>query len=675
MTLGMIRALHTTTAALLALSCAGRPLDRSAMPEAPRAALNDVDTGGATASGASAGSDAGTAGNVVLSGTPAIAAELRQRLSQYMNTRSASLEHVSDDGKRVVVTTRFAETTQAHIIEAPLGSRMQLTFEDEPVGRVRLSHDGKALLYMTDVGGNEQYQIRRMELQSGRSALLTDGKSRHGDYVVSSDGKLIAYTGNARNGRDMDLYLGDGRDQAGGKLLLERAGHWYPLEFSRDGKQLLVGEYVSINDSRLYLVDLSSREVRSLTPESPRASYRAAALHPAGDRLYLATDRDGEFVELYEVRLDKDAAWKPLSRSIPWNIEEVKLSPDGRTLAFVSNEDGYGVLHLLDTATGQSRKAPGMPKGVVRGIRFASGRNILGFTLEGATVNGDAFTLDLATNRVTRFTKSEVGGLDSATFVEPSLIRYPASDGRKIPSFYYRPSTTGPHPVVVWIHGGPEAQSRPLFSSLIQYLVVESKMAVLVPNVRGSDGYGKSYLLMDNGKKREDSVKDIGALLDWAKDQSEIDASRAAVVGGSYGGYMVLASLIHFGDRLRAGVNVVGISNFVTFLENTQEYRRDLRRAEYGDERDPEMRKFLTAISPTTNAQKIRSALFVAHGANDPRVPLSETDQIVDAVRKNDKDVWYMVAKNEGHGFRRKENRDLFTMLTVAFLEEHLKKP
>jgi dipeptidyl aminopeptidase/acylaminoacyl peptidase len=274
--------------------------------------------------------------------------------------------------------------------------------------------------------------------------------------------------------------------------------------------------------------------------------------------------------------------------------------------------------------------------------------------------------------KLERWTESEIGGLPKSRFVEPTLVRFKSFDGLSVPAFYYAAKADGPRPVVVWIHGGPEMQARPELSPLIQYLVTESKISVLVPNVRGSDGYGKSYLLRDNGEKREDSVKDIGALLDWVGTRPELDKKRVAVFGGSYGGYMVLASLTHFPERIVAGVDVVGISNFVTFLNNTSEYRRDLRRAEYGDERDPKMKAFLQRISPTTNVARIKSALFVAQGLNDPRVPASEAEQIVAGVRKTGRDVWYMLAKNEGHGFTKKENRDTFSLLSVMFLEKQL---
>ena len=643
-------------------ACGGPLIDNSPMPAPARAPLADM-------AERPPEPPAPSTGNVVLEGTPEIPPRLGERLSQYVNARAASFQWLSDDGKRALITTRFADTEQLHWVSMPMGERKQLTFRDEPVSTASIAPGGDAVVYMSDSGGNERYQIFRLELGTGETTLLSDGKSRHGEYLWSHSGKLIAYTSNARNGKDMDLFLGDGKSP--GRSLLEREGHWYPIDWSKNDDKLLVGQYVSINESRLYLVDVKTKAVTQVTPAEPVASYRAAVLAPDGQRVWLATDRDTDHVELYAAQLGKPDL-EPLSRSIPWNVEELALSPDGKTLAFVTNEDGYGVLRLLDTATGRQSAAPGIPKGIVKGLRFAKAAPVLGFTLVGATTSGDAYGYDLRDKKLTRWTESEVGGLDPRRFVEPELVHYPTFDGRTIPAFYYRSPKKGPRPVVVWIHGGPESQARPSFSPLLQYLVLESGFSVLVPNVRGSDGYGKAYLLLDNGAKREDSVKDIGALLDWVKTQPELDAKRTAVLGSSYGGYMVLASLVHFGKRLRAGVDIVGISNFVTFLENTQAYRRDLRRAEYGDERKADMRKLLTRISPTENADKIESALFVAHGANDPRVPVGETEQIARAVRKNGHDVWYMLAKNEGHGFRKQENRDLFYRLTVLFLEKHL---
>jgi dipeptidyl aminopeptidase/acylaminoacyl peptidase len=278
---------------------------------------------------------------------------------------------------------------------------------------------------------------------------------------------------------------------------------------------------------------------------------------------------------------------------------------------------------------------------------------------------------------LTRWTYSEVGGLDTSKFRSPTLVSYPTFDkvdgaDRQIPAWVYKPQGEGPFPVVVSIHGGPESQSRPSFSSTYQMWMEKLGVAVVVPNVRGSAGYGKSYLALDNGFKREGSVRDIGALLDWIKTQPDLDADKVAVFGGSYGGYMVLASSVHYSDKLKAAVDIVGISNFVTFLENTQDYRRDLRRVEYGDERDPEMRAYLEKISPLNNVEKIKIPMLIVQGENDPRVPVTESGQVVAALRKQGETVWYMNALNEGHGYRKKENRDVYQQATVLFLQEYL---
>jgi dipeptidyl aminopeptidase/acylaminoacyl peptidase len=278
---------------------------------------------------------------------------------------------------------------------------------------------------------------------------------------------------------------------------------------------------------------------------------------------------------------------------------------------------------------------------------------------------------------LTRWTYSEVGGLDTSLFIEPELVAYPTFDSGQggpdaIPAWVYKPAGKGPWPVIISIHGGPESQARPAFASTYQLWLSKLGAAVIVPNVRGSSGYGKHFLSLDNGFKREDSVKDIGALLDWIATQPDLDEDRVAVFGGSYGGYMVLASGVHYSDRLKAAVDIVGISNFVTFLENTQDYRRDLRRAEYGDERDPDMRAHLEKISPLNSVDRITVPMMVVQGENDPRVPVTEAIQVVEALRANGQPVWYMNALNEGHGYRKKENRDIYQQATTMFFQKYL---
>lgn len=606
-----------------------------------------------------------------LEGTPEVPDAMRARLNQYLETRSAGLSDVSADGKQILIGTRFGETSQAHLVQQPLGARTQVTFAIEPVsGAQFVPGDAGAIVYNADIGGNEQHQIFRLDLSTGKHTRLTDAEARNGAPLWSTSGKWMAYSSNARNKRDFDVWIADGRDPASAQRIVDAQGWWSPLDWSPDDKKLLVGQYISINESVVHVVDVESKQVTRLSPEG-KAAYGAARFGRDGKTVYVTSDREGEFTELYQTDLT-GSTWRPLTRDIPWDVEAVAMSPDGRTLAFTTNEHGYSVLHLLDTRSGKHRPVKEVPKGTIGGLQFASKAPVLGFTFASATRTGDAYTYDVRRRRLTQWTESEMGGLSRATLMEPELIRFKTFDGREIPAFYYRPRGAGPFPVIINIHGGPEGQSRPWFSPLTQYALAESGMAMIYPNVRGSAGYGKSFLLLDNGMQREESVKDIGALLDWIATRPELDAKRVGVLGGSYGGYMVLAVLTHFGERIAAGVDIVGISNFVTFLENTADYRRDLRRAEYGDERDPEMRAHLEQISPTNRVDQIQSALFVAQGANDPRVPASEAEQIVGAVRKAGHDVWYMLAKNEGHGFAKKENRDLYYQLTMMFFEKHL---
>lgn len=611
-----------------------------------------------------------------LEATPAIPDQLRARLTQYVNARSASVADIADDGSRLLVTTRFGETTQLHLLTAPMGARTQLTFGDEPIHVARFAPtDAHAFLYTAAIGGNEQDQIYRLDTRSGHSTLLTDAGARNGEPVWSHDGKWLAYSSNSRNMRDFDIWIADGRDPGSARRVVDGVGWWRPLDFSPDGKRLLVGRYISINESELYAVELATGALARISPETnqagQKASYPEACFGAGSSAIYVASDREGEFRELYETNL-AGSSWQPLTRSIPWDVEAFAFSGNGRALVFTTNQGGYSTLSLLDPRTRKLTAVPGIPKGIIGGLVAARRAPVVAFTLASATSTGDAYTYDIKRKKLTRWTASEMGGLSPDSLSEPALIEYESFDGKSIPAFYYRPAGSGPFPVIIVIHGGPEGQSRPVFSPLTQYFVAERGVAMLYPNVRGSNGYGKSYLLLDNGMHRADSVKDIGGLLDWIDKQPELDKNRVGVLGGSYGGYMVLASLVHFGKRIAAGVDMVGISSFTTFLQNTAEYRRDLRRAEYGDERDPEMKAFLDRISPLSNVAKIESALFVAQGANDPRVPASEAQQIVEAVRAAGQEVWYMLAKNEGHGFAKKDNRDLYDALVVMFFEKYL---
>jgi len=593
--------------------------------------------------------------------------------------RAAAFQGWHPTRRELLVTTRFADTPQLHLVKMPGGQRQQLTFFAEPVaGGSFQPKTGAFIVFAQDTGGGEFYQLYRLDPANGQVTLLTDGKSRNSGPQWSHGGQQFAYTSTRRNGRDTDVYVMDPSAPQSDRLLCAlTGGGWSVLDWSPDDGKLLLGEYISINESRLHLADAITGARELLTPlTGEKVAWGQAQFAKDGKSLFVTTDQGSEFQRLCRLDL-ATRKLTPLGPAIRGDVESFDLSRDGKTLAFVSNEDGVSVLHLLNAETGRALRTPKLPLAVIGRLAWHENSRNLAFTMNSAQSPSDVFSLDLKTGKVERWTESETGGLNPDAFVEPELIKLKSFDGLEISAFVYRPDPKkfpGPRPVLVNIHGGPEAQSRPIFQGRNNYYLNELGIAIVYPNVRGSEGYGKTYLTLDNGFKREDSVKDIGAILGWIRQDARLDAGRIGVIGGSYGGYMVLASMIHFGDLLRCGVDVVGISNFLTFLQNTQDYRRDLRRAEYGDERDPKMAEFLERVSPTTHAKKITKPLLVVQGQNDPRVPVTESEQMVQAIRAQGGQVWYLMAKDEGHGFQKKRNADFQFLSTILFLQEHLLK-
>ena len=624
-------------------------------------------------------------GQLILQEVPDIPSQLVARMQQYQNVRSAGFIAWTENGKGMYVLTRFDRLNQVHRLDFPGGARHQLTFFEEPISEASHQEEGTLLALTMDSKGTERSQIFLFDPKTAATQMVTDGNSRNSRLVWNQSGTQLAYQSTRRNGRSNDIWLMDVSNPESAAPVLEASdNHWWgPVDFSADGRFLLVQQYVGATDSRVYLLDLTTGELESLvgSAEFPSAN-RAVVFDRKDEGFYLISNARGLGAELAWKSLDPAVEAEYISTSIPWDVTEFALSEDGRRGAFTTNEDGVSRLYLLNTRTQRYSLVHNMPLGLINGLEFHPDNKRLAMTLSTAQTPSDVFVMELGraadqAKSLQRWTFSEVGGLDTDQFVEPTLIRYPTFDShreqpREVPAFYYRPPGDGPFPVIIYIHGGPESQYRPSFSSTFQMWLSELGVAVIAPNVRGSLGYGNEYLSLDDGYRREDSVKDIGALLDWIALQEELDASRVAVYGGSYGGYMVLAAAVHYSDRLSAAVDVVGISNFVTFLENTEDYRRELRRTEYGDERDPQMRAFLESISPLNNVEKITVPLLVVQGQNDPRVPVTESEQIVAALRERGNTVWYINALNEGHGYDRKENRDAYQQAAMLFLQQHL---
>jgi len=617
--------------------------------------------------------------NLVTEGIPNIPSSLAETVDRYNNFRGASLDSWDPVKREMLISTRFADTSQIHLVKMPGGARTQLTFYADRVAGAQYSPTKDDFFVLSkDIGGGEFFQFYRYDVATGDVTLLTDGKSRNTNPVWSYTGDKIAYGSTRRTGNDVDLYVVNPTQPKSDHLLVQlQGGGWSPLDWSPDGQKILALEGISVNESYVWLIDVSSGEKTLLTPKggNVKIAYSGGRFSKDGKGIYVATDKDSEFQRLAYI----DLATKQhtyLTSNIPWDVDEFDLSYDGRTIAFVTNEDGFGVLHLFDTRTRKEKPVPNVPKGVISGVSWHKNNRDLGFNISSARSSSDAYSLDLQSGKVERWTFSETGGLNTASFPEPELIHWKSWDGRAISGFLYRPpkNYTGKRPVIINIHGGPEGQFRPSFAGRWNYYLDELGIAMIAPNVRGSSGYGKTFLALDNGFLREGSYQDINTLLDWIQTQPDLDSNRVLITGGSYGGFMTLAVATNYNDRICCSVDVVGPSNLVTFLEHTSGYRQDLRRVEYGDERDPKMREFLERIAPANNAKNITKPLFVIAGKNDPRVPVSESQQMVNIVRQNGTPVWWLMAKDEGHGFAKKKNQDYQFDATVMFVKEYLLK-
>jgi dipeptidyl aminopeptidase/acylaminoacyl peptidase len=624
-------------------------------------------------------------GQLILQDVPEIPPALVSRLNQYQNVRSASFLDWTRDGAGIYIRTRFGDINQVHQVHAAGGARQQLTWFPEPLGQVLRRENSDELAITMDQGGGELDQIFLFDPKKAATTLVTGGQSRNRLVRWSRNGRKLAFQSTRRNGRSNDLWIMDPDKSGSEELLLEAAdGTWWgPADFSNNGKHLLVQQFLNVTDSRIYALNLKDRSLQLLAGNTQYPSAnRAISFDRRNKGFYFITNERGQAAELAWKSLDPTVEARYITSQVPWDVTEFALSGDGKRGAFVTNEEGASRLYLLDTRKSRFSLVKGIPVGIITNLKFNRDNRRLAMNLSTAQTPNDVYVLNLgrsskSAKSLVRWTFSEVGGLDTSTFADPKLIHYPTFDllgenQRKVPAFIYRPRTKGPHPVIIHVHGGPESQYRPAFNSTFQMWVAELGAAVIAPNIRGSSGYDNVYLSLDNGSKREDAVRDIGALLDWIATQPTLDKNRVAIYGASYGGYVVLASAVLYSDRLRAGIDVVGISNFVTFLENTEGYRRELRRHEYGDERDPDMRSTLERISPLNNVDQIEIPLLVVQGRNDPRVPASESEQIVQALRNRDQSVWYIEALNEGHGYNRKENRNVYEQAATLFLQRFL---
>ena len=630
--------------------------------------------------------------NLVIDGIPPVPADLVEQIGRYTESRSADVLDWHPTKTELLIRTRFGDVPQIHRLAKPGGARTQLTFfPDRITSATYQPKTGDYFIFSKSVGGNEFDQNFRYDTATGDITLLTDGKSKNSQPTWNHGADRVAYTSTRRNGADTDIYVETPTDPKSDRLLAQmQGGGWSVEDWSPDDKQLLVLEEISINESYLWLVNAESGEKKALTPRPPanadKVVYTRAKFSKDGKGIFVSTDRDSEYQRLAYIELGSGKHIYLLPDT-KFDTDDWELSDDGKQIAYVLNENGTSSLHLIDvTAAGtivaaskprEPKLDPPLRNVVIAGLTWhrQPTPNLVAFNVSSARLPFDVYTWDTKTNATARWTESETGGIPASQFSEPELIRWKTFDGKEITGFLYLPDKAkfpGARPVILNIHGGPEAQFRPVYLARNNYYINELGCAIIFPNVRGSAGYGKTFVKLDNGFNREGSYQDIASLLDWMKTKPELDSERVMVTGGSYGGFMTLAVACNYADRIRCAVDVVGPSNFVTFLKNTESYRRDLRRVEYGDERDPKMAEFLEKIAPLNNATKITKPLFVVQGANDPRVPKTEADQIVTTLKKQNTPVWYLLAKDEGHGFAKKKNADYQFYATVQFIRQYL---
>jgi dipeptidyl aminopeptidase/acylaminoacyl peptidase len=632
--------------------------------------------------------------NLVVQGIPPVPQKLADAIGRYNDFRGHGFFDWHPTQREMLVSHRKAgaNTAQLFRVTAPLTEGQQLTEGVEPVGRASYEpRQGRYVVFERSTGGNEVAQIYRLPLEpsGAQPVLLTSPDERHAiNTWLRKSGQLIYSSvpidrtaqGGTRAKITTTLWLMDPEKPEGRRKLAElEGGGWSASRPSPDERQVPLTRYLSANESQIWLLDMASGATRQVAPavgsSEAKATYSPAGWSADGRSLWIASDRAGEFRELMTLDLASGRMAR-VSSHIPWDVSGVTQTEDGSRLAAQFNVDGRDELRFFD-ANGKEVTAPAqLPNGNVGTASYHRSRGELAFSMSTAQGPGQIYSLT-PDGKVQQWTRAAATpGMDTSGFSEQKIVRWKSFDGITISGLLTQPPKkfSGKRPVLISIHGGPESQATFGFLGRNAYFVQELGMALIQPNVRGSSGYGKSFLAMDNGFKREDSVKDIGALLDWIATQPDLDASRVLVSGGSYGGYMVLAVSTHYADRIAGAIDVVGISHFVTFLNNTESYRRDLRRVEYGDERDPAMRAHLEKISPLTNAHKIKKPLFVIQGKNDPRVPYTEAEQIVAKVREGGTPVWYLRAENEGHGFQKKENQDYQFYATVLFMQQTVLK-
>lgn len=612
--------------------------------------------------------------NLEVRGIPRVPASLAQQVKRYSGAYGLPVAGWHREKREVLLKGISSVSWVSRIRTPEAAPQTWLYLRESNIYDFYFQPQGKYLVYNRDVNGNEAFQMYGYDLEKRTGTLLTDGKSRSTEPIWSRAGAQIVYSSSPLGNNGVNLNLVNPFDPTSNRILVTSTGNYLKAyDWSPDDASVVYCEFIGNTHSRLWVVEIASGKTQWLTPSKEVAYYGEPQFSADGKGIYVITDRDADVRRLAYLDLATRKFSYPTDE-IKWNVEEFRLSNDGKKLAIIVNEAGLSRLSILDLESKQKKAMTDVPDGILSDLHWHSNSVDLAFNVKSSRTPNDVYSVDVKDGKVSLWASSTKADIATETIRTPEAIQWKSFDGKLISGFLTRPPSSfrGRRPVIIDLHGGPTEQYRPTYAEEDNFFLHEFGIVKIYPNVRGSSGFGKTFQALDDGLKREDAVKDVGALLDWIKTQPDLDAERVLVQGASYGGYLALSVATHYSHRLRAVISDSGMTNLATFLARTEGWRRDLRRAEFGDEREAKTKAYLERIAPLQNAQNIKCPVLVIQGKNDPRVPVSEAEAFVQKLQQKKMPVWYLLGKNEGHGFADAANREFQLYTSILFVQEHL---
>ena len=615
---------------------------------------------------------------IYIDGIPPIPVPQTETVNPYSFSRFSYLQDWHPTKQEILIISDIGTVQQAYSVAIPGGMRKQLTFFNEPVSQSLFEpKNGNYIIVLKDKGGDEFYQVYRQDLSSGKTVLLSNGgRSYVSNLFWNKKGDKLYYTSLNPKSSTKQIFSINPEIPASNQIFITLEGpNWNLVCISGDESKVILNAPFQGSNSfnTLWLYNVNSGNKQLLLPgKEKKGFYFPIEFSDDDSGMYLITNQENEFNQLAFYNFKNHDLH--ILTHFNWDVRSAALSPDKTKLAFTVNEAGNIKPYVFYTKSKKYEMIKGLPVGFISGMVWAKDSKTLGFQLSTSYANSDIYEWNSSTGKVLPWVQNETGGIDASTIPAPELIKWKSFDGLEISGFLYPAAKKfkDKRPVIIDIHGGPVMQSLPIFNNKVNYYTNELGISVIFPNIRGSDGFGKMFAELDNGIKKENAVKDIGSLLDWIALNPQLDANRVMVTGGSYGGYMTYRTAIEYNDRIRCAVEAFGISDMFSYKSTIDSVYKEFFTQEYGDDKEPEILEYFRKISPLKNAKKITKPIFIVQGKNDPRIPYTESEQMVATIKKNGGTVWYLLANNEGHGFSKQENIDYLFYATVEFIKKYL---